>query len=445
MSKNYEAILKSALSKYKNADATKREVLNVLSRYADLRPQSSPFVFNDGTEKQLLNLEGTIPVPYKGNNYNIPVCIWILDTHPYNPPMAYVRPTPVMQIKPNRYVDANGKVDLPYLREWKHGSSDLFTMIQILTVNFSDECPVFSRMAPPRPPVPYPAPGQPPYPTGQIGMPMPGSNPSFPTYPGGNPPYPPQGGGSSTNIQPPPYPASSYPNQNFGSYPPAYPAQQNAYSGSQPTPYPASYPYGSNPQTPYPAATSYPGTTPTVNNAVQSRPSTGTVTEAHIKASLLSAVEDKIRRRLKETFAQAQAEMDVLRKTQSELVAGKEKLERMISDLEREKTDVEENIKTLREKDNEVKEAVTKLENSGPLDIDEAVVTTTPLYRQLLNSFAEEQALEDAIYYLGEAIRKNVIDLDVFLKQVRELSRQQFMLRALIQKCREKAGLPQFS
>ena len=35
---------------------------------------------------------------------------------------------------------------------------------------------------------------------------------------------------------------------------------------------------------------------------------------------------------------------------------------------------------------------------------------------RLLNSFAEEQALEDAIYYLGEAIRKNVIDLDVFLK-----------------------------
>ena len=35
---------------------------------------------------------------------------------------------------------------------------------------------------------------------------------------------------------------------------------------------------------------------------------------------------------------------------------------------------------------------------------------------RLLNSFAEEQALEDAIYYLGEALRKNVITSDVFLK-----------------------------
>ena len=35
---------------------------------------------------------------------------------------------------------------------------------------------------------------------------------------------------------------------------------------------------------------------------------------------------------------------------------------------------------------------------------------------RLLNTFAEEQATEDALYYLGEALRKRVIDLDVFLK-----------------------------
>lgn len=59
----------------------------------------------------------------------------------------------------------------------------------------------------------------------------------------------------------------------------------------------------------------------------------------------------------------------------------------------------------------------------------------------MLNTFAEEAALEDAIYYMGEALRRGVIDLDVFLRQVRTLSRKQFMLRALMQKCRQKAGL----
>lgn len=35
---------------------------------------------------------------------------------------------------------------------------------------------------------------------------------------------------------------------------------------------------------------------------------------------------------------------------------------------------------------------------------------------RLLNAFAEEQATEDAIYYMGEALRKGIIELDVFLK-----------------------------
>jgi ESCRT-I complex subunit TSG101 len=60
---------------------------------------------------------------------------------------------------------------------------------------------------------------------------------------------------------------------------------------------------------------------------------------------------------------------------------------------------------------------------------------------RLLNAYAEEAATEDAIYYLGEGLRRGVIELDVFLKNVRSLSRKQFMLRALMERCRQQAGL----
>lgn len=66
---------------------------------------------------------------------------------------------------------------------------------------------------------------------------------------------------------------------------------------------------------------------------------------------------------------------------------------------------------------------------------------TFNFFCRLLNAYAEEAATEDAIYYMGEALRKGVIDLDIFLKQIRQLSHKQFMLRALMQKCRQKAGL----
>jgi ESCRT-I complex subunit TSG101 len=65
----------------------------------------------------------------------------------------------------------------------------------------------------------------------------------------------------------------------------------------------------------------------------------------------------------------------------------------------------------------------------------------SPFICRILNAYAEEAAIEDAIYYLGEALRRGVVDLEVFLKNVRQLSRKQFMLRALMQKCRQKAGL----
>ena len=63
-------------------------------------------------------------------------------------------------------------------------------------------------------------------------------------------------------------------------------------------------------------------------------------------------------------------------------------------------------------------------------------------YRQLLNAHAEEAAVHEAIYYLGEAMKQEVIDCDVFLKQVRKMARRQFFLKATMNKCRKVAGLP---
>lgn len=58
-----------------------------------------------------------------------------------------------------------------------------------------------------------------------------------------------------------------------------------------------------------------------------------------------------------------------------------------------------------------------KMENqSENNDIDDVIVPTAPLYKQILNLYAEENAIEDTIFYLGEALRRGVIDLEVFLK-----------------------------
>lgn len=425
MSSQYEAYLRSVLTKYKYADLAKREILTALQTFTDLRPQLSSHVFNDGTSRELLCLDGTIPVLYKGKTYNIPVCLWLLDTHPFNPPMVFVKPTANMQIKPGRHVDANGRIYLPYLHEWKHPVSDLTGLIQILVCIFGEEPPVFSRQQAPQPPAgsqpPYAAPGGgfSPYPTS--GSPAPNNYPSASGPAGG---YRPPGS----------YGAPGYPGYP-GGYPPTSSQPSQPGSGQTYQNYPQGYVPFSQQSTAYPAQTAAAG-------SQMGAGSTATITEEMFRASLLSAVEDKMKRRLRDVFDQAQAEMNVLKKTQEDLQKGRQKLDEMLQRLEREQSDVEENVRQLQLKDEEIRDVLTKMESASDVNIDDAIQPSAPLYKQLLNAFAEEQATEDAIYYMGEALRKGVIELDVFLKQVRELSRRQFVCRMLIRKCRQTAGLP---
>lgn len=81
----------------------------------------------------------------------------------------------------------------------------------------------------------------------------------------------------------------------------------------------------------------------------------------------------------------------------------------------------------------------THLQEEGErvLDLEPA----TPLHRQIANSCSEERAITDAIYCLGEALNRDRIGCDEYLKLVRELSRKQFYLHLLIQEARAKAGL----
>jgi len=419
-----------AKTKYRHPDLTKRDVLAALQHYRGLQPKQERFIFNDGNQRELVNLDGTIPVPYKGQTYNIPMILWLLDTHPYHAPMCYIKPTHDMQIKVSKHVDHTGKIYLPYLHEWKHPNSDLLGLIQICIIIFSEQPPVYAK-----PQEPTPAPQNLPYPVqtgyGYPPMSMPGQSqyPRSPGYPPagpqpGYPPYPPAGPGYPPGpTNPPAYPPST----SSGGYPGYPPATSN-------TPYPPAAGQGGLP--PYSSQAS---TVSTASGNINT--GTGTVTQEHLRMSILSAVEDKVRKRVREEFSARQAETESIRQTSEELTQGRTRLTAMIEKLTQETEELDQNIKILATKQDEMNDLAEKMETRGEMDVDEAVVPTAPLYKQLITAFAEEAATEDAIYYLAQAQRRGVIDCETFLKQVRNLSRKQFRLRATMQKCRKTAGL----
>ncbi|KAM7086579.1 tumor susceptibility gene 101 protein isoform 1-T1 [Molossus nigricans] len=414
-----EIQLKKMVSKYKYKDLTVRETINVITLYKDLKPVLDSYVFNDGSSRELMNLTGTIPVLYRGNTYNIPICLWLLDTYPYNPPICFVKPTSSMTIKTGKHVDANGKIYLPYLHEWKHPQSDLLGLIQVMIVVFGDEPPVFSR---------------------------PTISASYPPYQATGPPNTYQVSGVFGGILRPHICMYRFPPKTgiwafVSSYMPGMPGGISSYPSGYPS-NPSGYPGCPYlPGGPYPATTSsqYPSQPP-VTTVGPSRD--GTISEDTIRASLISAVSDKLRWRMKEEMDRAQAELNALKRTEEDLKKGHQKLEEMVTRLDQEVAEVDKNIELLRKKDEELSSALEKMENqSENNDIDEVIIPTAPLYKQILNLYAEENAIEDTIFYLGEALRRGVIDLDVFLKHVRLLSRKQFQLRALMQKARKTAGL----
>lgn len=366
-------------AKYKHPEHTRQDILNATKYCKSLLPKLERYTFPTGVSKELICLDGTIPVNFRDACYNIPIGIFISDNHPFEAPICYVRPTRDMTIKTSKHVDGSGRVYLPYLSEWNKTTSDILGLIHIMIIVFGQMCPVYQKTK------------------------------DYDTSP--------------TNVAMPSLPNSFYPlatNTGGSSTTPA--------SVNMPMPPTPVYPFSSQAQPqPY---------TPASN-------ATGTITEEHIRASLLSAVEDRLKYRLKEKVHQIQDEIESLKKTSNDLNRGKQQLDEMKSRMSKEIQELTEAKGKLQELDDQLQEFIDKYDKEGEdINPDEVYGPTQPIFKQLLESYAEENALVDAIYYTNEGLRKGVITLDSFLKEIRELSRKQFMQRALMRACRAKASLP---
>merc|ERR550534_605875 len=112
--------------------------------------------------------------------------------------------------------------------------------------------------------------------------------------------------------------------------------QGGGYPGSQPG-YPAYPPQpqgGGGGYPPYPPTTG--GGYPQPQPVGRQDSMTGTVTAEHLTASIRSAVEDKVRRGLREQVEEKNAEMQVLKRTGEELSQGQSRLKELVERMKRE-------------------------------------------------------------------------------------------------------------
>ncbi|XVF82501.1 hypothetical protein PTKIN_Ptkin16aG0054200 [Pterospermum kingtungense] len=136
----------------------RQHLLSLISHYPSLEPKTATFTHNDGRSVNLLQADGTIPMPFQGVTYNIPIIIWLIESYPRHPPLVYVNPMRDMIIKrPHPNVSPSGLVSIPYLQNWIYPSSNLVDLVLNLSSAFSRDPPLYSQRRPNPNPSPSPS------------------------------------------------------------------------------------------------------------------------------------------------------------------------------------------------------------------------------------------------------------------------------------------------
>jgi ESCRT-I complex subunit TSG101 len=113
-----------------------------------LRPIAAELFEDNGQTTTVLVLQGTIAMYFRGNTYQLLVDVYLPAAYPNRPPVCFVRLADNMYLKENhRHVGSDGKVYLPYLHEWRNHDHNLVELVVAMSSVFSADPPVFSRAA----------------------------------------------------------------------------------------------------------------------------------------------------------------------------------------------------------------------------------------------------------------------------------------------------------
>ncbi|MQL81317.1 hypothetical protein Taro_013777 [Colocasia esculenta] len=132
-------------------------------------------------------------------------------------------------------------------------------------------------------------------------------------------------------------------------------------------------------------------------------------------------------------------EMEGLFAAQAVLRQRDEELSRGLREMQEEKEGLEQQLQLVLMNADVLESWVKENESKkrrDDVDVDGVFETCDPLSRQLMEFTAADLAVEDTIYSLDKAVREGAIPFDVYLKNTRALSREQFFHRATLAKVR---------
>ncbi|KAL5731867.1 hypothetical protein ACHQM5_004555 [Ranunculus cassubicifolius] len=374
----------------------RQHLLTLLQSYPSLIPKTATFTHNDGRTVNLLQADGTIPMIYQNVTYNIPIIVWLMESYPRHPPVVYVAPTRDMIIKrPHPYVNPSGLVSIPGLHNWVYPSSNLVDLVRDCSMYFGRDPPLYTRQS--------------------------RSNPNT---------------SENASVISHTHSSDSGLRQNTGIPPRVYSSLQSPYGGG------SGSGSGSGRFPPSPQRQDSSGGRNQNQNQYPPSPQRQTDDPSEVyRKNAINQLTEKLVQDIGTMRKSREVEMEGLFSLQAVLRQREEELNKGMREMVGEKEGLEQQLQMvlmnadvlevwLRE--NEGKARMS----SGNVNAGDVFEPTDVLSKQMLECTAADLAIEDVIYELDKAAQRGSIPFDQYLKQIRNLSREQFYHRATAAKVR---------
>lgn len=383
-----ETALKKVPYQYQDKARLQKDVAELLRTVRTLSPQVGEF--SGGSRKvTLFYLYGVLPISYSGATYNIPVTIYFDPPYPNQPPRCFVTPSTGMALKTGHpHIDANGMIYIPYLSNWSGKNSKLTELATYLISTFSSNPPVYAT------------------------------------------------GGASSASRPSAVTAEPA-HQHGGVFQGLGKAIGGLFGGEQPAPQP--------PQQVRPPVTVQ--AQPLVSRPVTAQPVTAqpvaTVTAIPLpsrKEKLLERVAKGLGERWEAVLEPLVSDVNRQTELRAELEGKAHVVVKEAGEVRAAAEAVAAQSEKLRASEEEMRAFISA--NAGrEVNADELREELDADKQQVLDCLAEEQALEEFLVGLDELLAAKKISLEDFLREVRDVSRRQFMCRMLRNKCMKAVGV----
>ncbi|XP_023321816.1 tumor susceptibility gene 101 protein [Eurytemora carolleeae] len=149
-----------------------------------------------------------------------------------------------------------------------------------------------------------------------------------------------------------------------------------------------------------------------------------------VRQTLLVSAGETCRGKLGEVWCRTKAEIDSLHVLNRELIERQEKIGELVEMMKEKEEEVGKALSTLRVMEELMTEVQgLRSQQISSKDGEKMIFTESACQDRILETVAEDEAVNDSIYALGRALKAGQVGAEPYLRAVRDLSRDQFELR----------------